>query len=169
MNYIVEIVRAVFERRGRAPGKAPVLQTTAPGGQERETELYQLPGFASGPTPGDRAAVIGTATGRVAIATHNYRIEVEVDPGEVKIFSTDADGSAVESLIHLKGDGTIELNGNTKAFVTHAELDTALQTFVTALNLHIHSDSLALPTTPPVTPMTLNIATAATTTVKTGG
>jgi hypothetical protein len=64
----------------------------------------------------------------------------------------------------------IEFNGNTKTFVTHAELDTALQTFMTALNAHVHtSASSGSPTTPPVSPMSLDISAAETTTIKTGG
>jgi len=63
----------------------------------------------------------------------------------------------------------IELNGNGKKFVTHSELNTALQTFITALNLHTHPTAAVGSPSPPTSPMSLNIASAATTTVKTGG
>lgn len=64
----------------------------------------------------------------------------------------------------------IELNGKTKTFVTHAELNTALQSFISLLNAHVHTSAApASPTSPPVTPMTLDISSAATTTIKTGG
>lgn len=59
----------------------------------------------------------------------------------------------------------IDLGGSSKAFVTHGELNTALQTFIAALNLHVHGAA----GTPPVTPMSLNIASAATSGVKCGG
>jgi hypothetical protein len=73
--------------------------------------------------------------------------------------------------IEITSTGNILLNGSTKPFVTHAELDTALQTFKTALNLHTHSGVTAGAgvTGPPSAPMSINIANAATTTVKTGG
>lgn len=69
------------------------------------------------------------------------------------------------SKIIVSGDA-IELNGHDKKLVTHAELDAALQTFITALNLTFASkaDSLGAPGT-----LSLNIASAATTTIKTGG
>lgn len=71
--------------------------------------------------------------------------------------------------ITVKGDA-IELNGNTKKFVTHAELNTALQTFINTLMLHVHtSASPGSPTTPPTSPITLDISNSATTTIKTGG
>lgn len=69
----------------------------------------------------------------------------------------------------INSDG-IELNGNSKTFVTHAELDSALQTFITALNLHVHTSAVSgSPTTPPTSSMSIDISSAKTTTVKTGG
>lgn len=90
-----------------------------------------------------------------------------------------SDGIAIVGLnpktAPLEMDGTktriinsngIELNGNTKTFVTHAELDTALQLFVGALNtaLGTKQNGTASPGT-----LTLDISAAETTTVKTGG
>lgn len=74
------------------------------------------------------------------------------------------------SNIIINGD-TIELNGNTKRFVTYAELNTAIQTFITALNSHTHAVTTAPGTTGPVNPpsLALDISTAETQTVKTGG
>jgi len=63
----------------------------------------------------------------------------------------------------------IYLNGSSKPFVTHAELDAALQTFITALNLHTHPTAPTGPVSPPTVPMSINISASATTTVKTGG
>lgn len=69
----------------------------------------------------------------------------------------------------INPDG-VELNGNSKSFVTHAELDSALQTFKTALNLHVHTSAASgSPTSPPTAAMSIDISAAKTTTVKTGG
>jgi hypothetical protein len=70
------------------------------------------------------------------------------------------------------GGGNVEINGNTKKFVTHTELDIALQLFATSLNLHVHNlitPSPGSPTGPPIPTMSLDISSSATTTVKTGG
>lgn len=64
--------------------------------------------------------------------------------------------------------GKIKLNGDSKQFVTWAELNSALTTFMTALNSHTHGVSGASTSTPTV-PMTLDISSAKTTTVVTGG
>ena len=63
----------------------------------------------------------------------------------------------------------IEINGNTKNFVTHAELNTALQTFITALNAHVHAvTAVGSPTGPPVPLQSIDISASKTNTVKTG-
>jgi hypothetical protein len=82
-------------------------------------------------------------------------------------------GSGLEILHHdakivLKDDGTVNINGDTKNFVTHAELDTALQTFKTALNSHTHPTAGSGPPSPPTVPMSIDITAAKTLKVKTG-
>lgn len=61
------------------------------------------------------------------------------------------------------------LNGDSKSFVTHAELNTALQSFITALNTHTHPTAAIGPPSPPTAPMSIDISAAETTTIKTGG
>lgn len=64
----------------------------------------------------------------------------------------------------------LELNGNSKQFVTWAELNGELQKFIAVLNGHVHSGGNAgNPTGAPMTPMTLDISGAKTETVVTGG
>ncbi len=78
----------------------------------------------------------------------------------------------------LKGSGTlkietekkIELNGNSKQFVTWAELNQALQQLITKLNTHTHTCiEEEAPTSPPIVPMSIDISASKTTTVVTGG
>lgn len=64
----------------------------------------------------------------------------------------------------------IELNGNSKQFVTWAELNSALQNFVTTLGNHTHSNgNQGSPTGPMIIPPTLDISSAKTSTIVTGG
>ena len=63
----------------------------------------------------------------------------------------------------------IDLNGNSKSFVTYGELNTALQLLITALNSHIHIDPISGTTGTPVTPVSLDISASETSTIKTGG
>ena len=67
-------------------------------------------------------------------------------------------------------DGKIELNGNSKQFVTWAELNTALQGLISALNSHTHSNgNEGSPTGAPIVPLSLDISDAKTKTIVTGG
>jgi hypothetical protein len=72
--------------------------------------------------------------------------------------------------IVLTPDGKIELNGDSKQFVTHAELNTALQNFVTGLSTYLLTGANGGgPVVFAGVYPTLNISSAKTTTVKTGG
>ena len=72
--------------------------------------------------------------------------------------------------IQLTDEGDIYLNGKSKAFVTYDELDSALQSLVTSLNSHTHSNgNEGSPTGAPITSLSLDISSSKTTTVLTGG
>ncbi len=64
-------------------------------------------------------------------------------PGEKRIFSLDSDGN-LSFAIHLKGDGTCEIGGNTDNAVRYAELNTALQQQVTDINTELGKISAAI-------------------------
>jgi hypothetical protein len=98
----------------------------------------------------------------IAIAGINPKAAAfDYDGSELKIFT--------DKKVNIKGS-EIKLNGDSKSFVTYAELNTALSSFMSALNTHIHTSAAAgSPTTPPVSPMLLDIGAAETQTVKTGG
>lgn len=62
----------------------------------------------------------------------------------------------------------IELNGNDKQFVTWAELNSALQGFITDFNSHTHPTPSG-PSSAPTVPLTLDISSSKTSTIVTGG
>jgi phage baseplate assembly protein V len=99
------------------------------------------------------AITIGTRAGR----------PTDLNEGEVKLYSK------FGNKILLDKDGKIMMNGTGKKFVTHSELNTALQNFMTALNLHTHPTAAVGPPSPPTVGMSLDISSAATTTLETGG
>lgn len=88
------------------------------------------------------------------------------------IFSDDAKIKVVakDGKMTITTSDKIELNGNTKQFVTWAELNNALSNFINALNQHTHSNgNEGSPTGTPIVPMTLDISAAKTKTIVTGG
>lgn len=72
--------------------------------------------------------------------------------------------------VDISANGKIKLNGSDKQFVTWAELNSALSTFMNALNSHTHSNgNEGSPTGAPIVPMSLDISASKTTTILTGG
>ena len=183
MGFLEKATAISFAVKGAAPGKAVIIQTIAAGNQERTSEMYHNPGISSAPTKNDRIISIPVGTGtRVAIATHNYRINVEVTDGETKVYSTDATGENVKSVIKLDNAGNIDLNGDSKKFVTYTELNTALQSFKTTIEASIASAIIGhthsgVTTGPGVSgpgagagsAIALDISASETTTIRTGG
>lgn len=90
----------------------------------------------------------------LCIFSDKAKVKVQVENGTMKVDT----------------QNKIELNGNTKQFVTWAELNQALQGLITALNSHTHSNgNEGSPTGTPIKPMTLDISASKTATVVTGG
>lgn len=90
-------------------------------------------------------------------------------PGKVASGNAEVEILYKNASIKIDDSGNVKINGDSKNFVTHAELDAALQTFMTALNLHMHPTATPGPPSPPATPMSLDISAAKANTVKTGG
>lgn len=76
--------------------------------------------------------------------------------------------------LEVKTQNKIKLNGESKQFVTWAELNTALSKFTAALKTHVHTCASAgspsgTPTVVPPLTLDIDISAAKTTTVVTGG
>lgn len=131
-------------------------------------------------TPGDRVLLLGLKdyipkVGDVSKAeapkayVHYERANLKAMP--LCVFS-DSAKTVIQSdkgKLSVKAD-KIELNGNAKQFVTWAELNAALSSFVTALNNHTHTNgNQGSPTGPVMAPLLLDISAARSSTVVTGG
>jgi hypothetical protein len=86
--------------------------------------------------------------------------------GETRIYSTNADG-VVQMFIHLKNDGTAELNGTGNFLVKFNELQTAFNELKTAFNTHTHVGNLGAPTATALPQSAADIAAAKHTDFKT--
>lgn len=171
MGLVAELVRvasATIKAWKSAPGQAVVVTGVGAGGQALEAEVYAPAGILSRPPKDARGVFIPLGGGRkygVVIAGHNYQVSISLADGETAIFSTDATGATLKAQVVLKADGSVQINGSSKKFVTDA-LSGLLSTFVTAVNA-----ALAAKLDGGGTPgaLSLDISSALTTTVKTGG
>jgi hypothetical protein len=163
-------------------------------GHNIQAPLYLQANEESVPLPGDYVTLVKVPGKESYVAVGVLPILDNADEGEKKIFSRDSGGNVkakiyldktgkltidTDSDIDINGGGTItidgttniELNGNSKSFVTYTELNMALQLLVTALNSHTHTGVQAggSSTGTPGSPMTLDISSSETSTIKTGG
>lgn len=100
------------------------------------------------------------------------KLLIQLDKKNKKLTVTDWNDNKVtldSNGVKLESSGTVEIRGNSKQFVTWAELNTALSTFMTALNTHTHPTAASGPPSPPTVSMSLDISAAKTTNIKTGG
>ena len=181
MTTLLKLSDGTFDTKGNAPGKGAICTGEGMDGQTITTEVYQAPGVFGIPPDGVRAVwapIGGTSRYGLVLAVHNYLIELDVGgAGGMAIYSTTGAGDEVKAKVVCKPDGTIEItadsveiNGNSKKFVTYAELNSALQG-------HTHSAGALLTGPTPGSPVTgttgspvgLDISAAETSTVKTGG
>lgn len=95
--------------------------------------LYGSSGDDSPPLPEDRVLLIPIDGSGNHVVIGIISSSQGADPGERILYSRDSNGN-VQSTIKLLGDGTIEINGNADNAVSWTDLNTALQTLVTAIN-----------------------------------
>lgn len=158
-------------------------------GNNIQALLYNPAGDYSIPLPDDFVSILKVPGSGNYIAIGNLNNIASIEKGEKYLYSRNSSGTEKASIfldkdgkitintddeIDLNGGGTvkidattdIELNGNTKKFVTYTELNTALQAmvgvanglFLTAADNGVKSGGL-----------TVDISASETTTIKTGG
>lgn len=113
----------------------------------------------------DAKVTLKTDNGKLSIKTEDA---TEIDAKEVSIKG--------QTSVKVNGTSTVELNGNTKQFVTWTELNTALTAFVTQLNAALMGANVNVMGVPVLLtwqagnpPTAIDISAAKTTTVVTGG
>lgn len=126
----------------------------------------------------NRAVYLGQASEILSQLPAGYSAETDrvlfQDPDSGDIIKYDASAKELSATIQgvnlVMKSGEIDLNGDSKFFVTHAELKTALDLFATNGITHTHNvTAVGSPTGPAIGFPTFDIAAAKTTTIKTGG
>lgn len=95
--------------------------------------------------------------------TGNRTIESPSSDSNQIVISVDRDNEEVSvgvgSMLWMVTPDRVEIGGASKDVVTHAELNTALQNFITSLNTHTHPTPSG-PSSAPTAPMSLDISSA---------
>ena len=162
----VELKNASLQTQQGSPGPAVV----ATGKQDISTwtpEVWGIDGFWTMPSNGTwgiRLPVGGDERFSPVIAMHHYKApRPTLAKGERAMGASGPNGDTLGGIVIARNDGTLEINGTGKFLVTHAELDLALQTMLTALKAHLTAAG-----DPSSGTLTLDISTAKAATLKTG-
>lgn len=140
----------------RAEG--PSVVATASGDAERglDAEVYAAHGFVSRPSKKTKAIRIRIGSLSIIIGAYTYGVEPPANPGEAKVYSTDADGAeqATHLLeddgIHVFNDGTIEAARNGDAIKSTATDDPAFWLWVSTITSVVNGLSSGAAGNPPV-------------------
>lgn len=145
-----------------------------PGEVRDNIEIMQHFGYKSVPpkeTIGLTLSIGGVRDDTIIIATGN-KTAPEVKEGESTIYNNFSERiELLEKMMILNGE-VININGDSKQLVTHAELDNSLQQMLTSLNSHTHVTTATIGASPtpgiiarPTTPTQLDISSSKTTTI----
>lgn len=129
--------------------------------------MYGHHGFISNPPAGTKGVRIRIGSVDIIIAAFNYKIPLPDNPGDTKLFSTDADGNEQATLI-LLDDGTIEINGNADNAVSFQDLKTAMDNFKASIDsatagsitghTHVETGATTAPGVGAAPPVTVDIS-----------
>lgn len=139
---LIKIAETAIKILGGSPGQTVTIKGVGIGGSTVETEVYQSSGIFSRPPKNCRGIFLPIGEGRnngATIAFSNYQITFEIIEGETVIYSSSQDGKTIKAKIYLDNDGNVNLNGSSKHLVTHAELQTALDTLTAKIATHVHA------------------------------
>jgi phage gp45-like len=114
---IVKNILSSFKKFGQNANNSQVSKTLEFSDVVKEVEFFQTSGFRSGLTSNDEIIVIPIDGGgyKIGIASNNYKINISVNPGQTKIFSTDATGSIKQAEIILDTNGKIKMSNSTQS------------------------------------------------------
>jgi len=99
----------------------------------RTVELFTQAGEDTSPANGCRVIVVTLPGTKGAVAVSDD-LAPEVDPGEKEIYSTDNPATGKQARTLWDAAGNVVHNQGAKSAVSFADLDTALQLLVTAIN-----------------------------------
>lgn len=131
------------------------------------------PGIDASPIAGMTAIYGATTANGVNVIIGYINTGALAEAGEIRIFSTDAQG-ALKAFVHAKKNGDLHLNGNTKHLTVFEEMKTAFDNFRTdfnnfvtnTYNAHTHASDGA-PAVPLGTASSVNMDDAKADTLKT--
>ena len=140
MKFFGNLIKISSTKIGQYPGDTTgdsIIATLKGSAEKGETaQVHGQSGIIGNPPKGAKGLRVRIGSLDIIISSLNYGVSLPANPGETKIYSTDSDG-VEKSVINLKDDGTIEINGNTDNAVSYQDLKDALDNFKTSIDSSI--------------------------------
>lgn len=148
MATLTKIKNAIISTITGAPGKSMKVDTEGLGKSSDDAELYHLPGIFSRPHDDVQGVNIDVNGLNIIIATHDYKLDKSLDKGEAIIYSVNASGTILSSVL-LNNNSEVVVNDGTDYAVAFEDLKTVveeLQNDLTALKSAMGSGWVVVPT-----------------------
>lgn len=141
-------------------------------GKPETSMSCMAPGFEVNPANGENIIiqkVKGSSSFNVSIGGTNQNILPDTNRGERRLYSVSEDGSEIKSIIKLKNDGEMILNGGGDSAVlfsgladAYNELNDKYNDLISKYNLHVHNFVGVGPGNPGVTVVTTSTGSPST-------
>ena len=172
MKLFANLFNITSTKKGQYPGDNSgdsIIATGEAQASKGETaQVYGQAGFISIPAKDVKGIRFRIGSLDIIIGAFNYKVPLPTNPGDSKVYSTDADGNEKATCKFLN-DGTIEINGNADNAVAYTDLKTAFDQLksdfdglVTIFNAHTHPFVGVGPGNPGTTAVTLTLDTPST-------
>ena len=146
---------------GRSRGDSVLATSVTDSDVDQESEVFAAHGIVSRPSKATRGIRIRLGNLGIVIASYTYGVAPPANPGAVKVYSTDEDGTEQGSHL-IDDDGTHVFNGGEDWAVRYSALETAFNALRDDFNSHVHTgvESGAGSSGAPATPSTADITGA---------
>ena len=126
---------------GRSRGDSVLATSVTDSDVDQESEVFAAHGIVSRPSKATRGIRIRLGNLGIVIAAYTYGVDPPANPGAVKVYSTDEDGTEHGSHL-IDDDGTHVFNGGEDWAVRYSALESAFNQlksdFDTFASTHTH-------------------------------
>ena len=148
MKLFANLLKITLTKQAAYPGDTEgdsIIATGEGSASKGETaQVYGMPGFIGNPPAGIRGVRLRIGSWDVIIGALNYQVPLPADPGETKVYSTDADGAETGNMA-LKPNGKL---GYKNELLTE-DLKTVLSDLITEIKNLVTTGSPVLHTVNP--------------------
>lgn len=133
---LVKIKNPQYKNSQGVEGKSLNVDLETKGQNTDDGELYHLPGVYSKPHEDESGVVAQVGNDNIVIATHNYKLDKDVDKGNILLYSIDSTGTVKGSCL-LNQNGEFIVNDGSRSAVAFDKLKEGFDKLVSDYNAEL--------------------------------